>query len=260
MSKCRMRSMLHEARRARAQSLDGTPAQRVVRVKQGWCDVRASTGKRGTATHDLHHAGKCPLCETSRTATCKREPPAIRKNNDRKDRKRSHSPTSNGAAEDELMEEVALRVAEGRSSRKEHGPRQVGICEQRVLASCMLGRRDRRGKKSGGTEQAEWGYKHQGDAVSDGGKVREACAEEQRGEGRKEQRAEIEEGRRVHEERAQRWTCTRWSWGNGAQRRVRDVVTENPGGLEGLPDLFIIFERVIMATGTLLYALREFIL
>ncbi|KAJ7645722.1 hypothetical protein B0H17DRAFT_1148377 [Mycena rosella] len=27
---------------------------------------------------------------------------------------------------------------EGRSSRKEHGPRQVGICEERVLASCML--------------------------------------------------------------------------------------------------------------------------
>ncbi|KAJ7429862.1 hypothetical protein B0H11DRAFT_2400460, partial [Mycena galericulata] len=32
-------------------------------------------------------------------------------------------------------EEVAL---EGRSSRKDHDPRQVGICEQRVLASCML--------------------------------------------------------------------------------------------------------------------------
>ncbi|KAJ6466233.1 hypothetical protein C8R45DRAFT_1020988 [Mycena sanguinolenta] len=75
MSKCRMRSMLHEAGRARAQSLDGTPAQRVVHVKHGWCDVRASTGKRGTATHDLHHAGKCPLCRTFRTATCKREPP-----------------------------------------------------------------------------------------------------------------------------------------------------------------------------------------
>jgi hypothetical protein len=32
-------------------------------------------------------------------------------------------------------EEVALVVVEGWSSRKEHGPRRVGICEEKVLAS-----------------------------------------------------------------------------------------------------------------------------
>ncbi|KAJ7911263.1 hypothetical protein B0H13DRAFT_1875920 [Mycena leptocephala] len=37
----------------RAQSPDGTPAQRVERVKEGWGNVRASTGKHGPATHDL---------------------------------------------------------------------------------------------------------------------------------------------------------------------------------------------------------------
>ncbi|KAJ7306870.1 hypothetical protein DFH08DRAFT_944689 [Mycena albidolilacea] len=55
MKKCRTRNMLHETRRARAESPDGTPVQRVERVKKGWGDIRASTGKRWTATHDLHH-------------------------------------------------------------------------------------------------------------------------------------------------------------------------------------------------------------
>ncbi|KAF8200570.1 hypothetical protein K438DRAFT_1758779 [Mycena galopus ATCC 62051] len=42
-----------EAGMARAQTPDGTPAQRVEHVKEGWGDVRASKAKRGTATHDL---------------------------------------------------------------------------------------------------------------------------------------------------------------------------------------------------------------
>jgi hypothetical protein len=76
--KCRTRSMLHKIRRARAESPDGTPVQRVEHAKKGWGDVRASTGKRGTATHDLHHTWKCPLRRTSRTETCKREAPKFR--------------------------------------------------------------------------------------------------------------------------------------------------------------------------------------
>ncbi|KAJ6557489.1 hypothetical protein B0H19DRAFT_1070149 [Mycena capillaripes] len=64
MEKCSVLSM-HETRRARAKSPDGTCAQRVERVKEGWGDVRSSTGKGGTATHDLRvrpsYLGKCPL-------------------------------------------------------------------------------------------------------------------------------------------------------------------------------------------------------
>ncbi|KAF8143426.1 hypothetical protein K438DRAFT_1945819 [Mycena galopus ATCC 62051] len=84
MKKCSTRRMLHQTR---AQSPDGTPAQPVERVKEGWGDVRASTGKRGTATQDLRislakrhpsHAGKCPFRRTSRTETRKREAPQFR--------------------------------------------------------------------------------------------------------------------------------------------------------------------------------------
>ncbi|KAF8187913.1 hypothetical protein K438DRAFT_2019437 [Mycena galopus ATCC 62051] len=50
---------------ARAEGLDGTPAQRVEGVEEGWGDVHASNGKRGTATHDSHHVGKFPLRRTS---------------------------------------------------------------------------------------------------------------------------------------------------------------------------------------------------
>jgi hypothetical protein len=88
--KCSTRSNLQETRRARAQSPDGTPAQRVERLKEGWSDVRASTGKRGTTMHDLRvHLGS--LRRASRTETCKRAPPNSRiptteKNKERKDR------------------------------------------------------------------------------------------------------------------------------------------------------------------------------
>jgi hypothetical protein len=44
-----------------------------------------------------------------------------------------------------MEEEVALEVVEGRSSRKEHGSRRVGVCEERMLTSYMLVKRDRRG-------------------------------------------------------------------------------------------------------------------
>ncbi|KAJ7893664.1 hypothetical protein B0H14DRAFT_2559649 [Mycena olivaceomarginata] len=99
---------LHKTRRARAGSADGTPAQRVERVKEGWGDVRASTGKRGTPTHNLRvrpakrhpsHAGKCPLRRTSPSETCKSEPTpkipesTIEKTNKEKTGKDRHSPT-----------------------------------------------------------------------------------------------------------------------------------------------------------------------
>ncbi|KAF8145866.1 hypothetical protein K438DRAFT_2096857 [Mycena galopus ATCC 62051] len=87
MKKCNTQSMLHQTQRARAQTPDGTPPQQVARVEEGWGDVRASTGKRGTTTQGLRislakrhpsHAGKCPLRRTSRTETRKREPPKFR--------------------------------------------------------------------------------------------------------------------------------------------------------------------------------------
>ncbi|KAJ7692369.1 hypothetical protein B0H17DRAFT_1133102 [Mycena rosella] len=87
MKTCSTRSMLHETRRAREQSPDGTPAQGVERVEEGWSDVRASASKRGAATHDLRarptercpsHAGKRSLRRTPCTETCKREPPEFR--------------------------------------------------------------------------------------------------------------------------------------------------------------------------------------
>ncbi|KAF8147229.1 hypothetical protein K438DRAFT_1944227 [Mycena galopus ATCC 62051] len=53
MKLCNTRSMLHQTRRARAQTPNGTPAQRVEHIKEGWGDVRASKSKRGNATHDL---------------------------------------------------------------------------------------------------------------------------------------------------------------------------------------------------------------
>jgi hypothetical protein len=41
-----MQSMLQQTRRARAQSPDATPAQRVKHIKEGWGDVRTSAAKR----------------------------------------------------------------------------------------------------------------------------------------------------------------------------------------------------------------------
>ncbi|KAJ7351551.1 hypothetical protein DFH08DRAFT_806271 [Mycena albidolilacea] len=74
MKKCRTRSMLHKTRRARAESPDGTPVQRVERVQKGWGAVRTFTGKRRTATHDLHHTCKRPLRIASGTEACERTP------------------------------------------------------------------------------------------------------------------------------------------------------------------------------------------
>ncbi|KAF8187919.1 hypothetical protein K438DRAFT_1764627 [Mycena galopus ATCC 62051] len=71
---------LHEEVQQGHRAQIGTPAQQVEGVKEGWGDVRASTGKRGTATHDSHHIGKCPLRGTSLPKHA-RENPHNRKNN-----------------------------------------------------------------------------------------------------------------------------------------------------------------------------------
>jgi hypothetical protein len=53
-------------------------------------------------------------------------------------------------------EEVGL-VVEGWSSRKEHGSRRVGVCEERVLALYMLVNRGRREEgRTEGKNKAEW--------------------------------------------------------------------------------------------------------
>ncbi|KAJ7925355.1 hypothetical protein B0H13DRAFT_1863198 [Mycena leptocephala] len=103
--------------KGKAQSPDGMPAQRVERVKEGWDDVRASTGKRGTATHDPRvrpakrhpfRAGKCPLRRTSRTETCKREAPNSASPQSKKERKE--------------------RPAKDRHSRMKQLPTSIAMC------------------------------------------------------------------------------------------------------------------------------------
>ncbi|KAJ7455683.1 hypothetical protein B0H11DRAFT_1926070 [Mycena galericulata] len=42
---------------------------------------------------------------------------------------------------------VALEVVEGRSSRKEHGQRQARVCDERLLVSYLLVKRDQRGEE-----------------------------------------------------------------------------------------------------------------
>jgi hypothetical protein len=56
-----------------------------------------------------------------------------------------------------IEEETSLEMVEGRSSRKEHGPLRAGVCEERVLARCMLVDRDRRGegRRTEGKSKAE---------------------------------------------------------------------------------------------------------
>jgi hypothetical protein len=96
--KCRTRSMLRKTRRARAESPDGTPVQRVERVKKGWGDVRASTGKRGTTTHGLHHM-EMPAPQNLSHRNMQERSPKIphrdnRKNEERKDSPAKQLPTS----------------------------------------------------------------------------------------------------------------------------------------------------------------------
>jgi hypothetical protein len=112
-------------------------------------------------------------------------------------------------------EEVGLVVVEGWSSRKEHGPRRIGVCEERVLALYTGKQRPkRRGKKNRGKEQGGvgvggWksgacGAQMRGSGVKaqtprrSSQRWREstgACAEEQRGEGRKDDDGQYYEGR-----------------------------------------------------------------
>ncbi|KAJ7459382.1 hypothetical protein FB451DRAFT_1182410 [Mycena latifolia] len=54
-------------------------------------------------------------------------------------------------------EEVALVVVEGRSSRKEHGQRRVGVCEERVETEEKREEEQReRTRQSGGRWMEEW--------------------------------------------------------------------------------------------------------
>ncbi|KAJ6528196.1 hypothetical protein B0H19DRAFT_1083719 [Mycena capillaripes] len=97
MEECSVLSR-HETRRARAQSSKGTPAQRVERVKEIWGDDRSSTGKGGTATHDLRvrpsYVGKCPLCGKHGRDNPKNSASRQSKNQGKKRRaKDRHSPT-----------------------------------------------------------------------------------------------------------------------------------------------------------------------
>jgi hypothetical protein len=90
--KCRTQSMLHITRRARAESPDGTPVQRAERAKKGWGDVRASTGKRGTATHDLHHT-EMPAPQNLSHRNMQERSPKIPHRHNRKNEERKDSPT-----------------------------------------------------------------------------------------------------------------------------------------------------------------------
>ncbi|KAJ7878683.1 hypothetical protein B0H13DRAFT_2279018 [Mycena leptocephala] len=152
---CSTRSVLHQNRRASAQSPDGTSAQRIDCVKEGW---HGQARDRNARPPRPPHAGKCPLRRNSRTETRKREPPKFRihtNNKERKDRQRSSLTPETTAhfhrsmwpwpvrprAQRRHARAVVLRLmrvavadgdaralVEGRSSRKEHGPRRVGVC------------------------------------------------------------------------------------------------------------------------------------
>ncbi|KAJ6528678.1 hypothetical protein DFH09DRAFT_1094369 [Mycena vulgaris] len=167
MKRCSTRSMLHETRRARAQSSD---VQRVERVKEGWGNVRASAGKWGTATHNLHLCG-----------------PSQREQRSRRERTGDAAVLEDrlcvivlillrlglgrafvrsaccGAALDArwswvVAMEEELQAVESRSPRKEHGPQLMGVCEDRVLGSHILVKRDRRGegRRTEGKNSGGW--------------------------------------------------------------------------------------------------------
>jgi hypothetical protein len=143
-------------------------------------------------------------------------------------------------------EEVALEV--------EHGPRRVRVCEERVLASCLLGNRDRRGEGRGteGKSKAERGVggwksgacgaqmrrsasaKYVQSAMV--AKVQWACAEEQGEEEGWAMRTRIMKGdanRVVEREGANEKTADKKrSWGmrwrdEGGYRKVRGCARRN---------------------------------
>ncbi|KAJ7289602.1 hypothetical protein C8J57DRAFT_1459537 [Mycena rebaudengoi] len=111
MKKGTTQSMLHETRRARAQSPDGTFVGRVERVKEGWGDIRASTSRRGTAMHDLRvrpakqhpsHAGNPrfagPLAPKDVTENPQNPAsPQSKKQGEKRQAKDRHSPTKTTA-------------------------------------------------------------------------------------------------------------------------------------------------------------------
>ncbi|KAJ7679671.1 hypothetical protein B0H17DRAFT_1139090 [Mycena rosella] len=131
--------------------------------------------------NDTLPTGKCLLRSASRTETCKRESPKFRIATIEKTRKEKALPQNHCPLPPQCVplagcwsrvvvteEELALVVVEGQSSRKEHGPLRVGVCEERVLASCILVKRDqgeeREREQRKGSRQS-WG---EGDAASTG--------------------------------------------------------------------------------------------
>jgi hypothetical protein len=82
--------------KGKVESPEGTPAQGVGRVKEVW----ASTGRRATPTHDLHHAGNARSAEPLAAKHARENPPqlpvpTIKKKKERKQRqaKHRHPPT-----------------------------------------------------------------------------------------------------------------------------------------------------------------------
>ncbi|KAF8157671.1 hypothetical protein K438DRAFT_1777163 [Mycena galopus ATCC 62051] len=184
---CSVRSILHQTRRARAQIPNGMPAPRVEHVKEGWGDVRASKGKRGNATHAL------------RVHSSYMYGPGRREERSRRER-------IGGAVVFEYKPRVVvlvvLRLGFGRAFLRS-GAMLVGLCsawcalrswvvmmeEDMALEAAQGPRPKRQGKEQGGVgmggrKSGAWGaqmrrsrVKVQG--VSNGGKARWVCAEEQ---------------------------------------------------------------------------------
>ncbi|KAJ7351603.1 hypothetical protein DFH08DRAFT_935176 [Mycena albidolilacea] len=122
----------------KCQNPDGTLVQRVERVKKGWGAVRASTGKRGTAMHGLHHTWKCPLRRTSCTETCKREVPNFRIATIEKTGKENTHPQNNCPLPPQC---VALAGARLRAQRR----------DSRAVVLVMMEEEEReRARESGG--------------------------------------------------------------------------------------------------------------
>jgi hypothetical protein len=81
----------------------------------------------------------CPLRRTSRAKKCKREPPRFRIARIETTRRRRRAKNRHSPTKQLILSTVAC---------------SAGVCEERVLASCMLGNRNQRGE---GKSKAEWG-------------------------------------------------------------------------------------------------------
>jgi hypothetical protein len=122
--KCRTQSMLHKTRRARAESPDRTPVQRVERVEKGWGDVRSSTGKRGTATHDLHHM-EMPAPQNLSHRNMQERTPKIPHRHNRKNEERKDSPIKDSPIK-QLLTSTAVCGPGGREQRSRRERTDIG--------------------------------------------------------------------------------------------------------------------------------------